>query len=267
MVLVRVVVVLLAAGITMTIAMLLKPSPPATAMPVGDLPGWKQTGTQDFTRAAPMGAVGDVYGPDMRGYHDLADTSGQGVYTPDKVLSVKDGKLDFFLHRSGGKPRVASVVPFGYDGQRYGRYSIRFRADTMPGYKIAFLLWPTSDNWLDGEIDWPEGELNGQFYGVSAIKDSPLKGPDRFDPTTRNTSATDGTGWHVATTEWTPGKVKWFWDGELVGETTMPDGVPNTGMRWTLQAETKDGADAGTPAPSVSGHIEVDWVVQYAYAP
>lgn len=262
----RTLTVLFAAGLMIAVVVLIRPHVPAR-MPVGDLPGWKQTGAQDFKAPAKPGRVGDVYGPDVRGYHDLSDTSGQGVYTPDSVLSVNNGKLDFFLHTKEGKPRVASVVPFGYAGQTYGRYSIRFRADKLPGYKIAFLLWPTSDDWLDGEIDWPEGELTGPFYGVSAVKDSPLKGAERFDPVTRNTSRTDAADWHVATTEWTPGKVKWFWDGELVGETSMPDGVPDKAMRWTLQAETRDGADTTTPAPSTAGHIEVDWVVQYAYAP
>lgn len=238
-----------------------------TEMPVGDLPGWKQTGAQDFTTPARLGRVGEVYGSDMRGYHDLEDTSGEGLYTPDSVLSVKDGKLDYHLHTKGGIPRVASIVPFGYAGQTYARYSIRFRSDTLPGYKIAFMLWPSSDDWIEGEIDWPEGELDGKMYGVSAIKDSTLKGPARFDPSTRYYSRTDATDWHVATTEWTPGKVKWFWDGELVGETTMPKGVPTTNMRLTLQAETKDGADWSSPKPETSGHLEVDWVVQYAYAP
>lgn len=238
-----------------------------THMPVGDLPGWQQTGAQDFTAPARLGHVGEVYGSDMRGYHDLQDTSGRGIYTPDSVLSVKNGRLDYFLHMEDGTPRVASIVPFGYEGQTYGRYSIRFRSDHLPGYKIAFMLWPSSDEWIEGEIDWPEGELNGKMYGVSAIKDSTLKGPARFDPSTKYYAPTDATDWHVATTEWTPGKVKWFWDGALVGETTMPEGVPTTNMRLTLQAETKDGADWSTPKPETSGHLEVDWVVQYAYAP
>jgi hypothetical protein len=262
----RVVALVAAAALLIALVLLLR-QPIPTEMPVGDLPGWKQTGAQDFTTPAKRGRVGEVYGPDMRGYHDLEDTSGEGIYTPDSVLSVKDGKLDYYLHTKGGIPRVASVVPFGYTGQTYGRYSVRFRSDSLPGYKIAFLLWPTSDDWLDGEIDWPEGELNGKMYGVSAIKDSTLKGPARFDPSTRYYAPTDATEWHVATTEWTPGKVKWFWDGQLVGETTMPEGVPTTDMRWTLQAETKDGADSSSPKPETSGHLEVDWVVQYAYAP
>jgi hypothetical protein len=238
-----------------------------SAMPVGDLLGWKQTAVQDFIRPAARGQVQEVYGPEMRGYAGFADSSGIGTYTPDSVLSVADGKLDYFLHKADGSVRVASVIPFGYIGQKYGRYSIRFRYDSLPGYKIAFMLWPSSDKWSDGEIDWPEGGLDGPLYGGSAIKGSSDNGSVKFDPPDRRYSPTGPGDWHVATTEWTPGKVKWFWDGELIGQTKIPSGVPDTPMRWTLQAETSDRASATYPGSATAGHIQVDWAVQYEYAP
>jgi len=136
----------------------------------------------------------------------------------------------------------------------------------MPGYKIAFLLWPVSDKWNSGEIDWPEGSLDGPLYGGSAIKGSLAGGEMTFDPRKKSYSP-DGPGdWHIATTEWTPGKVAWFWDGQLIGQTTDPAGVPNTPMRWTLQAETSDRATGTFPAPETAGHLQIDWAVQYDYA-
>ncbi|GAB5078278.1 glycoside hydrolase family 16 protein [Arthrobacter sp. AD-310] len=234
------------------------------SIPLGDLPGWRQTGVQDFTQNAAAGKVDEVYGPDMRGYDGFPDSSGRGIYTPDAVLSVRNGKLDYFLH-TDGVPRVASTVPFGYNGQKYGRYSIRFRYDSLPGYKIAFMLWPVSDDWNDGEIDWPEGSLDGQLYGASAIKGSFEDGAMKFDPSYRKYSSSGPGKWHVATTEWTPGKVRWFLDGKLVDETRKSSGVPTDPMRWTLQAETSLQASTRFPARDVAGHIEIDWVVQYAY--
>lgn len=144
------------------------PAPVTTpsAMPVGNLPGWTQTGAQDFTTPAALGQVGDVYGPDMRGYSGSPDTSKHGTYTPDSVLSVSNWNLDYHVHTAGGVPEVATPIPFGYAGQTYGRYSVRFRSDPLPGYKIAFLLWPTSDNWNEGEIDWPEGAEREDEPGV-----------------------------------------------------------------------------------------------------
>lgn len=203
----------------------------------------------------------------MRGYSGLPDSSGRGVYTPDAVLSVADGILDFHLHTERNVPRVAAVIPFGYAGQKYGRYSVRFRADVLPGYKIAFMLWPTSDAWEDGEVDWPEGPLDGRPYAVSAIRGSLDQEGMRFDPALRAFAPTDMREWHVATTEWTPGSVKWFWDGALVGRTTLSAAVPVTPMRWTLQAETDFGPGTAAPDPGTDGHVQVDWVAQYAYAP
>ncbi|TQJ59058.1 glycosyl hydrolase family 16 [Arthrobacter sp. SLBN-83] len=238
-----------------------------TDAPRGDLPSWRQTMVQDFDVPAPLGAVGQVYGPDMRGYSGFSDSSGYGTYTPDDVLSVHDGYLDFYLHYSNSRPRVASVIPFGYTGQTYGRYSVRFRYDSTPGYKIAFLLWPASDNWNEGEIDWPEGALDGPLYGNSAIKGTRTSNGMQFDPGDKKYSSSRPGQWHVATIEWSPGLVQWFLDDELVDQTTKPKGVPRTPMRWTLQAETADDATSTFPATDVAGHVQVDWVVQYAYTP
>jgi hypothetical protein len=47
---------------------------------------------------------------------------------------------------------------------------VRFRADLLPGYKIAWLLWPDAYSeglatWpQDGEVDFPEGDLAGGFW-------------------------------------------------------------------------------------------------------
>jgi beta-glucanase (GH16 family) len=236
----------------------------ATDIPKGNLPGWTQRYAEDFDRPAAAGSVGDVYGPALRGYSGFTDTSGNGTYTPDSVLSVSGGVLDYYLH-TDGVPRVAAPVMDHYRSHTYGRYSVRFRSDPLAGFKIAFLLWPESDSWHEGEIDWPEGNLTGRMSPASAITGSYSRGAMRFDPPVTTYSPTDATGWHVATTEWTPGSVKWFWDGALVGSTTFPSGVPTTGMRWVLQAETA--LDGTRPIGSTAGHLQVDWAVSYAYTP
>lgn len=247
--------------------MFVRPLEKVETVPQDNIAGWRLTGIQEFNQPAPAGRVGAVYGSAMRGYAGFVDSSGHGTYTPDAVLSVNDGKLDYYLHTSQGKPRVACAIPFGYGGQTYGRYSVRFKYDSLPGYKMAFLLWPSSDNWNEGEIDWPEGGLDGPMYGGSAVKGSLDSGGMKFDPAVRRYSLSGPGGWHVATIEWTPGKVKWFLDDRLVGETGNPAGVPDTPMRWTLQVETADDATSTFPASGTAGHLQVDWAVQYAYAP
>ena len=241
--------------------------PVSTAMPVGNLPGWQENYTQDFNTPAALGQVGTVYDNDIRGYDGFSDTSGHGTYAPDKVLTVSDGSLNYNLHTENGKHLVAAPTLNQYKGQTYGRYSVRFRADSTPGYKIAFLLWPSSDQWNEGEIDWPEGNLDsGMMRPASATPGSfnANTGNMNFQPATEIFAPTPATDWHVATTEWTPSGVKWYWDGKLVNSTTTA--VPTTNFRWTLQAETELGG-APAPADNVSGKVQVDWAVSYAYNP
>lgn len=233
-------------------------------MPVGDLPGWTQIFAEDFDTPAALGSIGTAYDWDVRGYDNLTDTSGNGTYTPDLVLSASNSCLDYYMHTEAGRPRVAAPVMMEYFGQTYGRYSVCFRSDHLPGYKMAFLLWPSSDDWNEGEIDWPEGELGEQMRPASAIKGSYNNGTMQFDPPTFTFSPTDTTDWHVATTEWEPGLIRWYWDGALLTQTTNPAGVPDTNFRWTLQAETSIGGPS--PDPGVAGHLQVDWAVAYSYA-
>ncbi|HEX8509196.1 MAG TPA: glycoside hydrolase family 16 protein [Propionibacteriaceae bacterium] len=238
------------------------PEPNPSALPVGDLPGWQQNFAEDFVTPADYGEVGRVYDSALRGYSGFSDTSKKGTYTPDRVLSVRDGLLDYYLHTAtiDGvlRPRVAAPVLNNWHGQIYGRYSLRFRSDSIPGYKIAFLLWPSSDQWAEGEIDFPEGQLDGVIKGYSHCVGDPV----------RNCSSAD-TGetmqdWHIATTEWTPDGVTFFLDGVNFGTATGA-GIPRTPMRWTLQAETEIGGPP--PAPSAAGHLQVDWATSYAYSP
>ncbi|ARC57365.1 Beta-glucanase [Frondihabitans sp. 762G35] len=238
----------------------------STTMPVGTVSSngttWKPVVSQDFTKTAGIGQFASVYGAAWNGYSSFSDTSGKGLYAPSRVLSAKNGSLDFSLHSQSGRPMVAAPMPNGYKPQTYGRYAIRFRTDAVAGYKMAFLLWPTSDDWNDGEIDWPDGNLAGNAYAASAVKGSYKNGKMTFDGPPHSASPVVGTGWHTAVTEWTPGKVRWYWDGRMIGQTSNAAGVPTKPMRWTLQAETN--TDGKTVSTTAKGHIQVDWVVQYS---
>ena len=251
------------------------PTPPpagaTTAVPVGDLPGWTQVFRDDFTTPVPVGQFpGSTYGARWGGYDGQRDTSKRGLYAPSKVLSVSNGALTWAMHTENGVPLVAAPVPkLPTYGQSYGRYSVRFRTSSTPGYKMAFLLWPDSDRWDEGEIDWPEAGVLGQRpYAASLVPGSPSSaGGARFLPTGAATGGaaapTDTSGWHVATTERTPGRIVASWDGVPVA--TVTSNVPTASMHWVLQAETQIGGAA--PAASAVGRIEVDWAVAYRYSP
>lgn len=244
-------------------------SAPATRAPHGDLPGWRQVFVEDFDRPVALGRfVSDgYYGPRFRRTypHPWKDTSGHGSYDPDRTVSVADGVLDTYLHTEGGQARVAAVEPtlaLTTRGQTYGRYAVRFRADTLPGYKIAWLLWPDSGLRSEGEIDFPEADLDARlkaFLHQASHDGSPysLGVQDEYESQVRPT------GWHTAVTEWQPGSVQFLLDGEVLGTST--DRVPARPMHWVLQTETR--LSGPPPDPSVSGHVQVDWVAAWSYAP
>lgn len=218
---------------------------------------WKQTYRQDFDTAAPTGTVAKRY-PGMGLYDGFADTSGQGRYTPSKVLSVSNSALDFYLKSDAGRPMAAAVMPDGYKPHTTGRVSIRYKTTNTPGYKFVVMLWPNSDNWNEGEIDWPEATLGAKPRPASAVPGSMSTRGMVFQPERETFAPTDTSLYHVATTEWDRTAVRFYWDGKLVASTTKA--VPTKPMRVTLQAETDTGSR--TPAKA-SGHVKVDWVTIY----
>jgi beta-glucanase (GH16 family) len=225
-----------------------------TPMPVGDLPGWRQVYVEDFSQdAAPGSFPGPAYEGRWSGYEGFPDTSEAGLYSNTRVVSVQDGVMDLHLRTENGQPLVAAPIPLvhgRWGGQLYGRFEVRFRADPVHGYKTAWLLWPDSDDWAEGEIDFPEGPLSAEMYAANLLVGS----PGVFDLKTDGLATFDE--WHVATIEWTPDAVTFLLDGEQVGRSTSS---PSTPMHWVLQTET----DHGTPPADEEGHVEIDWVTVY----
>jgi beta-glucanase (GH16 family) len=174
------------------------------------------------------------------------------VYDPAGVVRVHSGIVDMHVRREAIAPaRVAAPFP-EIANQTYGRYAVRFRADPVPGFKLAWLLWPVSERWpQDGEINFPEGDLDG---GINAFMHR-LGATDGGDQDVYGTDGASFAHWHTAVIEWRPGRVRFVFDGRVIGESTRR--VPNTAMRWVLQTETS--LDAA-PAIGAGGHVQVDWV-------
>lgn len=261
-----------------------RPDPPGQTMPVGDTAGWHQVFADDFKTPVDMGRFsGCQAGPTLAKsncgglpapvrakwwvYPDGWRDTGTGTYYPSQVLSINHGNLDYAIHTTSinGKQThlIAASVPkisgAGVNGGRvYGRFVIRFRASALPGYHLAFLLWPDSNKWpQDGEIDFPEGNLDGHvlafMHHQGAVR------PDQQDVYRTNATFTS---WHTAAIDWRRKYCRFILDGKVVGVSTAH--IPDTPMHWVLQVNALGGGLPGhEPAPGTGGHVQVAWVAAY----
>ncbi len=234
------------------------PAADANGMPaVSDGP-WERVFSDDFTTDVPIGGfLTSEYKNRWMSYDGFGDTSGVGRYEPKKVLSVKDGALDYFLHTENGVPLGAAPVPLvngQWPGQVYGRFSLRARADSLAGFGNGWLLWSNDNNWNDGEIDFAEGALDGHINAYNHCVGDP-----RRNCTVAETTTT-WNDWHTMTVEWLPGSVTFFLDGKVIGRSTS---VPTAEMHMVLQTATT----GVKPAADTAGHVQIDWVTIDEYRP
>lgn len=235
------------------------PPPTGSHIPTADPAGWKRIVSEDFDTASaswpgPYAANFSAY---PKGWSDTAKSQGKrgGQYDP-AIASVHDGMLDLFIHTSGGTHWVCAptIVPGGTSNYKSARVEIRFKADALHGYKTAWLFWPGSNTWpRDGEIDFPERNLDSSKVDAFMHKQGATSGGDQYNANT----AFDLTQWHTTAIEWKAGvSCEFFLDGKSIGKTT--DRVPNTPMHFVIQTETAlDGTD---PADTTQGHVLIDYV-------
>jgi fibronectin type III domain protein/glycosyl hydrolase family 16 len=233
-------------------------SPSGTPMPVGDLAGWRQVFTEDFTSDIALGSWPGSYAPKFDQYdypENPPDTNGGGVWRTGKDVSASGGMADYYLHSENGVAYSAAILP-RTPTQTYGRYQVRFKVDSgMTGWNSAWLLWPDDDVWpAHGELDWPEGALTGTMYGYMHHANP------NGDQDEATSDVAFASGWHTATTEWLPGSVKYYLDGNLI-HNAFTNEVPTLPMHWVLQSES-----GSSSRPTGSGHIKIDWLTIYARA-
>ena len=261
-------------------------NPSGVPMPQGNLPGWRQVFSDDFTTDVPLGGFsgcrwnGDLMSSECSGlpasvaakwwaYPDgWPDTMHTGEYYPSQTLSIHNHMMDIYLHTADGIHMVAAPVPKvpgGSDGtgMRYGAYVIRFKADPLYGYKTSWMLWPDHyDNNSypsKGETDFPEGDLNMNINAFMHWMDA--ANSDQQYVYFTNTGYRD---WHTATIEWTPRYCRFILDGRIIGTSTGH--IPTDPMHWILQTETST-FPGRQPRDQEAGHVLIAWVAAYAYDP
>jgi beta-glucanase (GH16 family) len=237
--------------------------PPANGFPTTDLPGFKLIFSDDFLTPVAEGQFpAAVAGKWTANPYGWKDTSHNGTYDPS-IVSFHDSLMDIFIRTTAGVHRVATPIAeiggAGIHNQLYGRYAIRCKADSMHGYKGVPLLWPQSETWpRDGEIDFPESNFDGAISAFMHHQGATSGGDQDWFGSSANWQS-----WHTFVVEWAPTYVTFYLDGTLIGTSTTR--IPNTPMRWNLQFETT--LDGYVPADSVQGHILIDWVAVWSYAP
>ena len=236
--------------------------PSGVAMPTTAPGGWTRTFDDDFTTNIPEGSFPQAVASRWGTYDGNKDSSGNGVWNDD-LFSVSGGTLNVGLRFINGVPQAAAASPHiknngTWGGRAYGRYTVRFRVDPgLHGWAAAWLLWSDTNNWNDGEVDFPEGELDGNIKGFNHCV-----GNGGINCQSVQTTTPYVGGWHTTTTEWKPGSLKYILDGTTV--LTATTSVPTASLHWVLQTETAYGV---VPPAGASGKLQVDWITIDSYAP
>ncbi|EYT64220.1 MULTISPECIES: family 16 glycosylhydrolase [Curtobacterium] len=217
----------------------------ASSAPLGDVGKFKQTFREQFsTPASAKGAFAKQY---ARSWQPYPDGTG-GMYYSGSQISSHHGYMDVKLD---GKHGAAGTfgTPTGAWGHKGGKFIVRAKATGGAGNGAAFMLWPSSDRWADGEIDYPEANFDQQ----------PMLHHHSMIAGQEANAVSVGTGvswrsWHTYSIEWIPGKsVRYRLDGKVIK--TVTSHVPKTAHRYMFQVG--DWGDAG--------HLYIDWVSTYTY--
>jgi hypothetical protein len=193
---------------------------------------------EDFDVSAAVGRVAALYPQAWQPYPD----GTSGIYEPSKTVSVHDGVMDVQLGGAGAAGTFGSVA--GAWSHVGGSFSVRAKATGGDGNGAAFMLWPTSNVWSDGEIDFPEGNFESS---PQAFQHSMTPGQEA--ERVQVDSGVSWRDWHTYTVDWDPGKsVTYSVDGKVLR--TVTQDVPTTAHRFMFQ----------TGNWGASGNLLIDWV-------
>jgi hypothetical protein len=217
-----------------------------TSAPLGNDGPFTQTFVENFTTAAAAnGPFASTYANSWQPY---ADGTG-GMYYSGSQVSAHDGYMDVDLDGAHG-----SAGAFGTPGTAWsrtgGKFTVRARAIGGTGNGAAFILWPSSNTWTEGEIDYPESN----FEASPMLHQHSMIAGQESNATSYSTGVS-WRDWHTYSIEWIPGQsVKYYLDDVLVQ--TITTNVPTTPHRYMFQVGNW----------GATGHLEIDWVSIYDYA-
>jgi beta-glucanase (GH16 family) len=235
------------------------PPPSGESMPVGDLPGWRQTFVEDFNGAdlsqrwflydgQPNGDPGGWFLPSH-----VSQTGGRLIINASPTQTPNGN-----IYATGGLSNSKSF------SQVYGKFSIRFRIDKGYGINYIVMLWPADDSWPP-EINIAEDNglrrdliTSTLHYGGHGSEVKRIS---------HNQTGLDFTQWHTVGLEWTPGKLVMYLDGHEWSRTES-SAVPSVPMSIALQSQAWFCGGSFSDCPNNTTpknvNMEVDWAVAYA---
>lgn len=191
------------------------------------------------------------------GVYSSPGTNGNGTFSPTNIL-VTNGELQIRgLGDTGGGLAMSK-------GQTYGRWETRMKLDVGKGYAPAVMLWPDSDVWADGEIDFFETRNGAANTGTVTVH-KPGNPTNNSQQLTYDITPNE---WHVWAVEWLPSRLTFYVDGLKVYEVTDTAFIPTKPFHFVAQLEigvpggTLDipVRDSFTPQPIV---LHIDYVRMY----
>ncbi|MBF4591443.1 MULTISPECIES: glycoside hydrolase family 16 protein [unclassified Curtobacterium] len=206
---------------------------------------FKQTFAESFrTNAAANGPFARTYANSWQPYPDGTG----GMYWSGSQISAANGVMDVKL---GGAKGAAGTfgTPTGAWGHKGGKFEVRAKATGGTANGAAFILWPTSNVWSEGEIDFPESN----FEATPMLHQHSMVAGQESSATSVSTGVSWRT-WHTYSVEWIPGKsVRYLVDGAVVS--TVTKNVPRTAHRYMFQVGNWGAA----------GHLYIDYVRTFSY--
>jgi beta-glucanase (GH16 family) len=227
------------------------------AMPTGNLPGWREVFSDNFSGSK-------LNLSKWRLYWGRPGGDPAGWWLPSHV-KVSHGMLVISAYRDrahGGQWATGGVSSAPGLAQTYGKYLVRFRMDAGFGVSHALLLFPANNTWPP-EVDFSEDNGTGSV-GVLATLHYGANDQHQFEKLPINV-----TQWHTLGVEWLPGSLTFTVDGRdwyvIHGRE-----VPSIPMAMDIQEATWPCRGSWGRCPNFTTprvvHLDVDWVVAYAPA-
>jgi hypothetical protein len=235
----RLLTVIVAAGLVLGVS---APAHASAPTPAGMAPSQHYNFQENFDKTAAVGAVDSTYPNSWQPYPN----GMSGKYYSDDIISTHGGNMDLYFGNGAKGAAGTFGTANGAWGHVGGTFSIRMKQVGGASEGVAVLVWPSSDKWGDGELDAPEGYLNGDtqifHHKMAAGQES---------QSYQYNMGNKWNDWHTYTVDWKPGSggyVKYYLDDKLVFTNTSD--VPTTAHRYMIQ----------TGNHGKGGHLVIDWV-------